>query len=204
MKISASIYTADNPNKYAIELSKTNIDYMHLDFIENKNNYIEEIKKFNKFHIPLDVHLVFENITNDIVKQLNNYSVKVLSIQYENLKDVDQAVTNLKEFHNDFGFSIIPNTDCSKLLPYQSIMKHILIMCCNTPGMARGNFIEESYNFIEEVKSKFPQIPIYVDGGMNKERLQLMKEKGISVGVIGSYLYSNKNNLQGIIDELKK
>lgn len=205
MKISASLFACDKPIEYAQNLKLYEIDYFHLDFIENKKETVQlkEIDKLVNLQIPLDVHLIYSNISKDIITTLNNLAIQILSVQYESLQNVKDTVNNLQNFKRDFGFAITPNTDSEVLMPYKNIMKHILVMC-SIPGISGAKFLENSYDYIKQIKERFPDIPIYVDGGMNEEIGKFMQKNGINITVLGSYLYKNRDNLQQAISVLKE
>ena len=75
---------------------------------------------------------------------------------------------------------------------------------CSTPGVSGAKFLEKSFSTIKQIKKQFPNIPIYVDGGINNDICDTMRDKDVSLSVFGSYLYNNIDNLQETIAMLKK
>ncbi len=203
MKISASIFSSKNPIEYAENLKNTDIDCFHLDFFEKDGKAIEE-DEFNRYincQKPLDVHLICSDIDEKTIEMLNSSSTNILSIQIENLTNIQNTIEKIKKFNGDFGFAISPNTDWNLLLPYKNIMKHILVMC-SIPGISGAKFIDASYQYIEAVKKEFDGIEIYVDGGINHDIYRKLFSN-VSLIVLGSYLYNNRQNIEHTINNLK-
>lgn len=203
MKISASIFSSKNPIEYAENLKNTDIDCFHLDFLEKDGKAIKE-DEFNRYincQKPLDVHLICSDIDEETIEMLNSSSTNILSIQIENLTNIQNTIEKIKKFNGDFGFAISPNTDWNLLLPYKNVMKHILVMC-SIPGISGAKFIDTSYQYIEAVKKEFDGIEIYVDGGINHDIYRKLCSK-VSLIVLGSYLYNNRQNIEHTINNLK-
>lgn len=203
MRISASIFSSNNPLEYAKDLRKTKIDCLHLDFFEKNGKALNqnEFIKYNNCQKPLDVHLICSDIDEETIKMLNNSSTEILSVQIENLKNIENTIEKLKKFKGDFGFAISPNTDWELLLPYRNIMKHILVMC-SIPGISGAKFIDSSYEYIEQVKDNFNGIEVYVDGGINYDICRKLYSS-VSLVVLGSYLCNNYKDIEQTINNLK-
>lgn len=204
MKISASIFSSNQPLEYAKILEKTKIDCLHLDFFEKNGKAIEqnEFKKYINCKKKLDIHLICSAVDEGTIELLNKSSASILSIQVENLKNIEETVKRIKKFKGNFGFAISPNTDWKILLPYRNIMKHVLVMC-SIPGVSGAKFIDKSYNYINEIKNEFGELEIYVDGGINYDIYKNLYDS-VSLTVLGSYLYKNSQNIEQTINSLKK
>lgn len=204
MRISASVFSSDNPVEYAELLKDTEIDYLHLDYFEKQGKALNqnELRKYNNYQKPLDVHLICSAIDEETINTLNNSPTEILSVQIENLKDIKKTAKELEKFKGDFGFAISPNTDWKVLLPYKNRMKHILVMS-SIPGISGAKFIENSYQYIDQVKDIFSKTKIYVDGGINYDIYEKLSED-VSLVVLGSYLYNNIQNISETINKLKR
>ena len=190
MKISASIFaTNDRLLAYVSQLKLAKVDYLHLDFFQNGTNkfHLEDINALDYLQIPYDVHLIYENI---------------LSLQWENLRDVEGTVKLMERFEGDIGFAVTPNTDLNKMCEYLPRLDHILVMC-SEPGISGAKFMENSYDFISSIRDKFPNIKIHVDGGIDNIRCRKVLELGASLVVSGSYLFNNRNDMRYAVTTLK-
>lgn len=204
MKISGSIFVSKNAVEYAKKLKEVDVDFFHLDFTEREFRLkrFNQLNFFDELEIPLDVHLICSSVTGRIIKKLNASPTKILTVQYENLDNIKKSTCNLKKFRNGFGFAISPNTDVNELLCYKNMINHILVMC-STPGVSGAKFLDNSFECIKKIKKLFPNIPIYVDGGINREICMDMDKYGVSIAVLGSYLYNNIDKLSEIVLSLK-
>ena len=160
MKISASIFaTNDRLLAYVSQLKLAKVDYLHLDFFQNGTNKfrLEDINALDYLQIPYDVHLIYESITHENISLLNNSGAEILSLQWENLRDVEETIKLMERFKGDIGFAVTPHTDLNKLCEYLPRLDHILVMC-SEPGISGAKFMENSYDFIRSIRDKFPYI----------------------------------------------
>ncbi len=205
MKISASIFaTNDRLLAYVSQLKLAKVDYLHLDFFQNGTNKfrLEDINALDYLQIPYDVHLIYESITRENINLLNNSCAEILSIQWENLKNVEETLDLMERFKGDIGFAVTPNTDLNKLRKYLPRLDHILVMC-SEPGISGAKFMESSYDFIRSIRDQFPYIKINVDGGIDNVRCRKVLELGASLVVSGSYLFNNRNDMRYAVTMLK-
>lgn len=205
MKISASIFaTNDRLLAYVSQLKLAKVDYLHLDFFQNGTNKfrLEDINALDYLQIPYDVHLIYESITRESINLLNNSGAEILSLQWENLMDAEETLKLMERFKGDIGFAVTPNTDLNKLRGYLSRLDHILVMC-SEPGISGAKFMENSYDFINSIRDKFPDIKIHVDGGIDNIRCRKVLGLGASLVVSGSYLFDNRNDMRYAVTMLK-
>ena len=205
MKISASIFaTNDRLLAYVSQLKLAKVDYLHLDFFQNGTNKfrLEDINALDYLQIPYDVHLIYENITRENINLLNNSGAEILSLQWENLKNVEETLSLMERFRGDIGFAVTPHTELDKLCEYLPRLDHILVMC-SEPGVSGAKFMENSYDFISSIRNKFPDIKIHVDGGIDNIRCRKVLELGASLVVSGSYLFNNRNDMRYAVTMLK-
>lgn len=205
MKISASIFaTNDRLLAYVSQLKLAKVDYLHLDFFQNGTNKfrLEDINALDYLQIPYDVHLIYESITRENINLLNNSSAEILSLQWENLADIEGTLSLMERFKGDIGFAVTPDTDINKLCRYLLRLDHILVMC-SQPGISGAKFMENSYDFIRSIREKFPEIKINVDGGIDNVRCRRVQELGASLVVSGSYLFNNRNDMRYAVTMLK-
>ena len=69
------------------------------------------------------------------------------------------------------------------------------------PGYGGQKFIDSSVNRIKKIRKKKQDIIIEVDGGINNETINKIKDI-IDIAVVGSYI-TNSNNYQEAINNLK-
>jgi len=184
-------------------------DWIHFDvmdgeFVANKtfnHESVEEINKYNKLFS--DVHLMINN-PDIVISDYSKLGVNQLTFHYEsiNKEDIFNIIKKIKENNMKVGISIKPNTDVKVLDNYLSYLDYILIMSVE-PGKGGQKFIDTSLDKIRYLKEKQVNYNylIGVDGGINEETSKLVKEAGVDVIIVGSYLANNLN--KETIDKLK-
>ena len=203
MRLSASIFVSDNPLEYAKEICKHNIDFLHLDYLLDHNGVLSEEKldEYSHLNVPLDVHLIGSDFNSICIDMMNRLSVNILSVQIENLKNVAHSIEVASSFNGDFGIAISPYTNWSILKPFKYLISHILVTC-SVPGVSGAKFLKQSYYYIEEIKSVFPRTDVYVDGGISYDIYKKLY-KNVSLIVMGSFLYRNRENMDHTIKIFK-
>lgn len=209
MKISASMLGIKENRKENIELlTKTSIDYLHLDIMDGKfvTNYtdIEEIKSVINNNKKIDIHLM----VLDVYKYIDEFKYlkpEFITFHYELDCDIISIINYLKKLNIKVGLSICPQTNVEVLNPFLDMIDLVLIMSVN-PGLGGQKFIENSISKIDYLdrlrKEKNYTYQIEVDGGINNETINLIKN--VDIAVIGSYLTNGnyEENLEKIKEKI--
>lgn len=211
MKISVSFTKFKENQKKTIEaINQTDADYLHIDlmdgkFVNNKQQLPNEINKLLPYiKKPLDVHLMAENPLKylDFFANINtDYFVVHLEIN----QDINHIYNEVSKRGLRFGLAINPETDIKEIEPIISLLDQVLIMSVN-PGAGGSSFMPEVLSKIKklkELKEEYNyQYLINVDGGVNDETINLVKESGADMVVSGSYICLS-DDMQGSIDSLR-
>lgn len=193
MKISASFLSIkENIKENISKLTKTDIDYLHLDimdgkFVSNKTYSIDEIKEIINYDKKLDVHLM----VLDIKKYIDDFKClnpEFITFHYETNYDIMDLISYIKSLNIKVGISICPDTDVKVLDKYLKYVDLILIMSV-VPGAGGQQFIESSIDKInylkdERIKNNYSYL-ISVDGGINDETIKLVNS---DIAVSGSFI----------------
>lgn len=207
MRLSVSILNSKDKINMIKTLNNTKISYIHIDvmdglFVSQKSLPSDEIIKISPFSSKsLDIHLMVENPMYYIerIKELPN--IDNITIHLEINKDIKNILNKIKEYGFKRSLSIKPNTDINLLVPYLDIIDRILIMTVE-PGLGGQPFLENSPNRIKEIKKliKDKNIELEVDGGINNQTIN--KVKDVDISVVGSYITTSDNPVQRINDLL--
>ncbi|MCB9255831.1 MAG: hypothetical protein H6579_01730 [Chitinophagales bacterium] len=199
MKISASVYSAINqdlPNLLK-ELEGLQIDFLHIDCFEgDEEKFLEDLKLIRELSsIPIDLHAISSDSAKYLALAEDN-KLAQLTLQFENLQEAF-VLSPTKSFK--FGLALVNETDLEALVPYREQLDYVLLMT-TTPGKSGGQFKRESFERIRRCKALFPDLPIYVDGGINAEVSFILRLLGVSLAVSGSFLVNHKNMAQAFLD----
>ncbi len=207
MRLSVSILNSKDKINMIKTLNNTKISYIHIDvmdglFVSQKSLPSDEIIKISPFSSKsLDIHLMVENPMYYIerIKELPN--IDNITIHLEINKDIKNILNKIKEYGFKRSLSIKPNTDINLLVPYLDIIDRILIMTVE-PGLGGQPFLENSPNRIKEIKKliKDKNIELEVDGGINNQTINKLKD--VDISVVGSYITTSDNPVQRINDLL--
>jgi ribulose-phosphate 3-epimerase len=206
MKISASFLSIKNDlQNNIIKLDNTNIDYIHLDimdnlFVPNKTkdiNFVTQLLKDTKK--PLDVHLM----VSDIFKYIDDYKTlnpEFITFHIEAYHNPKEVIEYIKKNNIKVGISLKPGTQVTEIIKYLDIIDLVLIMSVE-PGFGGQEFIVETSNKIKQIKQINPNITVSIDGGINDITVDHCQDADIIV--VGSYI-TNSDNYQEQINKLKK
>jgi len=210
MEISVSVLNSLDRIQDTIKLNSTDCDYLHIDVMDGKfvfdkqfsiNEIIELIKFSNK---KIDIHLMVEDPLNYIDK-LVNYNIEYVTFHEEINKNINEIIDILKRNNIKVGLSIKPNTSISNIIKYLDKIDLVLIMSVE-PGKGGQHFIESSLDKVKElkkiIKEKNLNLKIEIDGGVKDTNIKLIKDTGVDIAVVGSFI-TKSNDFEDAIKKLK-
>ena len=199
---------------YNLEVAKTN--YFHIDVMDGKfvpNNTAKLMKEYattikHISNLPLDVHLMVENPKEYILEYLE-LQPNIITIHKESIKqeqELIELINLIKENNIKAGISVKPNTPIEEiynLLPYI----HVVLIMTVEPGKGGQKLIPETIEKIrklnEYLQQKNLEIDIEVDGGINTQNVEQIKNAGANIIVAGTAII-NSENYEQTIKELKE
>lgn len=217
MEISTSILTVEEKEAsktfYNLEVAGTN--YYHIDVMDGKFverdtrikmlKYATIIKQIS--NIPLDVHLMVENIKENIDNYLS-LEPSILTFHYEactNKQETYNIIKYLKENNVKPSISIKPNTKAEEIYEFLPFVHMCLVMTVE-PGKGGQKLIPETLEKIKQIKKYIEKnkLDTYIqaDGGINKQTIANIKKAGTDIIVAGSAIISAEN-YKTAIEELR-
>jgi len=106
-----------------------------------------------------------------------------------------KLVQDMRMF-TEIGISFHNDTDVQTVLPFLPLVDCVQVMGIARIGFQGNPFDERALGTIAKIKNAAPNMPISVDGSVNRETIQKLKKAGASRFVVGSAVFEN-----GLIDE---
>lgn len=218
VEVSTSILSADRENSlgvfYNLEVAKTNyfhIDVMDGEFVENNTielmqEYAGQIKQIS--NTPLDIHLMVKDVKT-FVNSYIPYEPNTITFHLEACENEEQAKEIIRYIHDNHikvGMAIKPNTSVEKIYKYLPYINSVLVMTVE-PGKGGQKLIPETIDKVKKIKeyieSNNIDIDIEIDGGINLENVEKLKEAGANIIVVGTAIINSKD-YNKTIEEIKK
>ena len=218
VEISTSILSADSEKsmKTFYDLETAHTDYFHIDVMDGKFVEADTIAKMEKYSeylnhitlIPLDVHLMVENVKEYVDKFLV-FKPNTITFQIEALKTKQEVIDIIKYIQSNnckAGIAIKPNTKIEEVTEYLPYLHQVTIMTVE-PGKGGQKLIESTIDKISELKKYIEEnnldIDIEADGGINTDNVEKIKQAGANIIVAGTAIIDSEDFKQ-TINELKK
>ena len=218
VEVSTSVLKGEKDNAirtfYDLEVAKT--DYFHIDVMDGKFVKKSNLKQMKEYaleikHIsnqPLDIHLMVEDVKKHIEDYLDLEPDRI-TFHIEAMKskeEVFEVIRLLRENHIKIGIAVKPTTDIKEIYDVIEHVHMVLVMTVE-PGLGGQKLIPETVKKVE-VLSEYAKlndldIDIQVDGGINAETAEFVKNAGANILVSGSYI-TESDNFKEKIELLKK
>lgn len=198
---------------YRLEIAHT--DYFHIDVMDGnfvKNNTIELMERYadslkNITNIPLDIHLMVKEIKK-YVDEFASCMPRNITFHIEateNKEEAIQLIKYIKEQDCKVGIAVNPETDITEIYDLIPLVHNVMIMTVE-PGKGGQTFITDMTKKIAKLKSYITDnnldTEIEVDGGINLDNIQEVKNAGADITVVGTFLINSKD-YKDTINKLK-
>lgn len=217
VEVSGSILSVDKENATSVfyDLETSKINYFHIDVMDGKfveNNTVDLMKDYaltisHISNIGLDVHLMVE----DVEEQMEDYLMlepKMITFHIEAIKDkerVKNIIQDIKDNNTKVGIAISPETDIEEIKEFLPFIHMILVMTV-VPGKGGQKLIPKTLLKVKELKEYIVEneidIDIEVDGGINLENIEEVRNSGANIIVVGSFLISSENKKE-VVEKIK-
>jgi len=177
------------------------LDVMDGKFVNNSTwNNPSDLKNL-KTDLNLEAHLMV-NEPETIIDDWIDSGVKRIIFHYESTNKHEEIIKKIREAGLEVGLAINPETHINTLDDFIKQLDLILIMTVN-PGFGSQDFLNESVDKIKQLRKKFENVKIEVDGGINLETAPKVITAGVDILAVGSAIFKS-NNIKKIIKELKE
>lgn len=218
VEISTSILSVDSEKSMKIfyDLETAHTDYFHIDVMDGKFVEADTTAKMEKYSeylnhitlIPLDVHLMVENVKEYVDKFLV-FKPNTITFQIEALKTKQEVIDIIKYIQSNnckAGIAIKPNTKIEEITEYLQYLHQVTVMTVE-PGKGGQKLIECTIDKISELNKYIEEnnldIDIEADGGINIDNVEKIKQAGANIIVAGTAIIDSEDFKQ-TINELKE
>ncbi len=173
-------------------------DWVHLDvmdgaFVPNITfgpKMVADIRPLTR--LPLDVHLMIDN-PDRIIPRFAEAGADHIIFHVENTIHVHRIISQIKELGVKAGISIVPSTPVSAIAELLGIVDLILVMTVN-PGFGGQELIPqclEKVRTLDRLRDEHEySYLISVDGGVNRDTAEAVREAGTDVLISGSSFFA--------------
>lgn len=181
------------------------IDVMDGDFVPSISFGMPVIQSIRReSHMLFDVHLMItepERYVQDFVA----CGADSITVHAEACEDLERTVARIRDAGVKVGVAVKPATSVTDISYILRDIDMLLIMTVQ-PGFGGQKYIEESTEKIRQarqmLKDEKIELPIQVDGGINRETLPIVLEAGASQIVAGSFVFGG--DLSGNVEEVRR
>lgn len=179
-------------------VERVHLDVMDGEFVPNRTyNLPVGLKDLNT---KLEVHLMIMRPEFYLAKwALPN--VEYLVVHQEAVSNMQETVRLIKDAGKKAGVAINPNTSTYDIKDYLEIIDLIVVMGVN-PGYSGQALQMDILEKIRHLKKLKPELLIEVDGGVNFETMQVLKDAGVDILAANSCIFSSAD-IKEAIEKLK-
>ncbi len=143
--------------------------------------------------IAVEIHLMAEN-PDAVFEDWLKAGAKKIAVHIESTGNLLLMQKVAKSYGAELVFALNPTTKVEKLAAYlednsTSSVQFLTV----SPGFSGQKFMPEVLEKIKFLRSRWPNVKIRVDGGMNPETAGLAKEAGADAVVAVSYIWGNNS-----------
>lgn len=186
------------------DLEAAGVDGVHFDvmdgqFVPNISiglPILDAVRKGTK--LPIDVHLMIEE-PEKYIELFALHGADMISVHVEATPHIHRLIEQIKSQNIKAGVVINPGTPVDAILPVIKMVDYVLVMTVN-PGFGGQSFIPDSVEKLDQLTSikntMELDFDIEVDGGINDETVEIVKEHGATMLVAGSYFFKQDDYKQ--------
>ena len=178
----------------------THLDVMDGQFVDNITWSNPADLKNLETSLKSEVHLMVKN-PEEVIDDWIESGVQRIIFHYESTDKHQEIIERVKKAGLEVGIAINPETSIEILDSFLPISL-ILIMTVH-PGRGGQKFLEETLDKIEQLREKYKNVNIEVDGGINLETAPKVIQAGANLLASGSAIFESEN-IKETIQALKQ
>ncbi len=186
--------TAYSPVEYKKQIEliafapRIHIDYMDGQMAPTVSQTVHE--SWWPKRTKADLHLMYKYPMRALADIMDHHSNLV--IVHAEAEHVSSFVHELHEQRTKVGIALLQETSVDMLSHYINVIDHVLVFSGNLGhhgGTANLDMLEK----VRAIKAMRPDIEIGWDGGINDSNILTLRNAGVSVFNVGSYIHGSDN-----------
>lgn len=199
VKLYPSLLAADflNLEDELQAMTEAGVDGIHFDvmdgqFVPNLSIGIPVLDAVRRAtELEIDVHLMIEK-PEHFVETFAKHGADRISVHVEATAHIHSVIQQIKDAGAKAGVVINPGTPVARIEPILHLIDYVLVMTVN-PGFGGQVFLDcclEKITRLTKLKAELQlNYDIEVDGGINDQTIELVRERGATMAVTGSYFF---------------
>jgi ribulose-phosphate 3-epimerase len=156
----------------------------------------EILKKIKKIDRKFELHLMVHNPEQVLPYWLEVLPKRVI-IHHEAIKDFSLLHDLCQKNETELAIAINPETPFEDINQYLDRISFITFLGVS-PGPSGQNFQWFVLNRIIRLKKEYPKILCEVDGGINEENIEKVRDSGVDFVAIGSAIFESADPLKKV------
>ena len=172
-------------------LPRVHLDIMDGHFVPNISFGPAVVRSVTQNYPELfrDVHLMLSQ-PEDFISTFVENGAQSITIHIEIASSsLKKSLDLLKKHGIPYGLAINPETPLESLAPYLKDLPHHLLVMSVHPGFSGQAFIPETYARVQFLRQHYPELTLYLDGGINPEIAQKLLPFGVKDFVAGASFF---------------
>ena len=176
-------------------LEEGGADWLHFDvmdgrFVPNLSIGIPVLQSLRRVtRLPIDVHLMIVE-PDSLLGAFAKAGADSLCVQAEACTHLHRTLQNIRALGCRAGVAFNPHTEPDCLEYVADLVDFALVMTVN-PGFGGQSYIDSCTAKIARIRSRFPGMPIEVDGGVKADTISRAAGAGANIFVSGSGVFSH-------------
>ena len=173
------------------DLTRVHLDIMDGHFVPNISFGPAVVRSVAQNYPELfrDVHLMLSH-PEDFIPTFVESGAQSITIHIEIApSSLKKSLELLKKHKIPYGLAINPETPLEALGPYLKEAPHHLLVMSVHPGFSGQTFIPNTYSRVQFLRQHYPDLTLYLDGGINTKIAQNFLQLGVKNFVAGASFF---------------